>query len=374
VPLKWNNLGTPPLPEQLEVSIFGPGYGESIVIHIGSGRWVIVDSCIDTVSGRPAPIAYLNACGVDVANAVDVVVATHWHDDHIRGMAQVVNACRSAKFCSASTLQAPEFLATVLPYASRNKIAEGPGVRELFEIIHILENNKRPITRAIADRRIKVWSHGTLAHGQPVALWTLTPSDLQYAKFLTELTALMPGVGETKRRAVPQRPNHVSVVVWIEIGDLHVLLGADLENTTNPGIGWSAVISSTGRPTGRATVFKIPHHGSKNAHHDQVWRTMLVDKPFAVLTPNNRGRALPTEADVTRITGLTQTSYSTAKVSQRLRKRRDRAVEKTVRDMGVKLRSAEPEVGLVRLRQHNSAWTTELFNEACLLKEIYPSV
>jgi len=32
-------------PDELEVSVFGPGYGESLAIHLGLGSWIIIDSC-----------------------------------------------------------------------------------------------------------------------------------------------------------------------------------------------------------------------------------------------------------------------------------------------------------------------------------------
>ena len=36
-----------PATNEVEISLFGPGYGECIVIHVGENEWVIVDSCID---------------------------------------------------------------------------------------------------------------------------------------------------------------------------------------------------------------------------------------------------------------------------------------------------------------------------------------
>jgi len=44
---------TPPQPDELEISLFGPGYGESTLVHLGSGNWMIVDSCLDE-SGEKA--------------------------------------------------------------------------------------------------------------------------------------------------------------------------------------------------------------------------------------------------------------------------------------------------------------------------------
>ena len=32
-----------PQPDQVEISIFGPGYGECILIHCGNDEWIISD-------------------------------------------------------------------------------------------------------------------------------------------------------------------------------------------------------------------------------------------------------------------------------------------------------------------------------------------
>ena len=57
----------------IEVSLFGPGYGECVVLHLGAGEWVIVDSCLDHRTGQPATLVYLSSLGIDPAVAVKVV-------------------------------------------------------------------------------------------------------------------------------------------------------------------------------------------------------------------------------------------------------------------------------------------------------------
>ncbi|MFC1926027.1 MBL fold metallo-hydrolase, partial [Chloroflexota bacterium] len=93
-----NNDIHPPASDELEISIFGSGYGESILLHIGNNQWIIIDSCLDNRTGRPAALVYLNNIGLDVTNAVKVIVATHWHDDHIKGISAICRECRNAKF------------------------------------------------------------------------------------------------------------------------------------------------------------------------------------------------------------------------------------------------------------------------------------
>src|SRR5260370_41862626 len=40
--------------------------GECVVVHLGFGEWIVIDSCIDRSSREPIAIAYLNRLGVDL--------------------------------------------------------------------------------------------------------------------------------------------------------------------------------------------------------------------------------------------------------------------------------------------------------------------
>jgi glyoxylase-like metal-dependent hydrolase (beta-lactamase superfamily II) len=94
----------PPPPDIFEVSLFGPGKGESIVVHLGARRWIVVDSCRDQRSGEVAALKYLRGIGVDLAAEVLAVVATHAHDDHFAGIADIVEACSQAIIVTSQAL------------------------------------------------------------------------------------------------------------------------------------------------------------------------------------------------------------------------------------------------------------------------------
>lgn len=101
-------LTTKPESHQFEVSLFGPGVGESVVVHLGSNNWIIVDSC-KTAHHQAAALEYLDGLGVDLSNDVKAVVATHWHNDHVRGLDETFTRCSSAKFICSSALLTDEF-------------------------------------------------------------------------------------------------------------------------------------------------------------------------------------------------------------------------------------------------------------------------
>ena len=319
-------------------------------------------------------MTYLASIGQDVAKCVELIIATHWHDDHISGLAKAVEACRSAKFCCSAAMTGSEFLGMVAVYQSRPGTSFGPGVREIDATVKAMDD-RAPIKRALQNVPLLSFPAAQMAHGRPCVITALSPSDLQLQKSLDEIAGLIPGV-QTKRRAVPQNPNHLTVVTWVEVGDLRILLGGDLEETADPNTGWSVIVASTERPQGKAAIFKIPHHGSRNGHSDGVWADMLARNPFAILAPWNRSSRLPTTGDVERILNHTQEAYSTAPVRvTRSHMPRSPAVTRQLREMGVSLRKPEPATGAIRLRnagpQNWDRWAVDLRDEACHLSKVF---
>ena len=119
-----------PRPDEIEVSLLGPGYGESVVVHLGDGEWMVVDSCTGS-DGEPAALEYLNGIGVDPGSSVKMIVATHWHDDHTRGMSRIVEECTSARFCCAPALRDKDLLAVVEGLEGKTGFRMSSGVREI---------------------------------------------------------------------------------------------------------------------------------------------------------------------------------------------------------------------------------------------------
>ena len=358
---------TPPDDREVEFTLVGPGYGESIILHVGEGDWILVDSCVDSV-GMPAALGYLERLGVDPAQAVRLIVATHWHDDHIRGMAHLVGTCTRATFCCASSFGRREFLATVAALEGRHLTQTGSGVREIHRTFSTLASASQRaqvhsrLKYALADRR--------LFSRQDCEIWSLSPDSEEFTSFLREIGGLFPGEGETKTRVPSLSPNRLAIALWVRVGDVAVLLGADVEKR-----GWLRILEGTARPAGRASAVKVPHHGSANAHEHGMWQRMLDPKPVAVLTPwALGGRSLPSQADVRRILAHTPEAYATAKtptVKQSTR-RRDPMVTRTVRQFGIKTRRVARSPGTIRLRRSlaaGSEWRIETFGSACHLDD-----
>jgi hypothetical protein len=351
-----------PESDEIEVSLFGPGYGECVLVHIGNGRWVIVDSCL-TSDSEPTALAYLRSLGCNPSEAVSLIVATHWHDDHIRGMAELVEVCTNATFCCASALTREEFLAALGALENRPATPTGSGMRELYRVFSQLRERSTTCTYAFSHRRV------FNQHGCEV--WSLSPSDKAFDAFLQQIGSLLPRELEAKRWIPSLTPNEAAVVLLIALDDAAILLGADLERP-----GWLEILETYDPRHRRASIFKLPHHGSQDAHEYRVWSEMLSRDPIAALTPWRRGgRELPKETDVDRVLSFTHEAYVTASrdhlVSKSVR-RRSKAVEKTIRESGARIRSVAHSGGMIRLRKKSNPsadWNVDVFGPACRLED-----
>ena len=344
----------PPRIDEVEVTVLGPGFGESIVIHIGENDWVIVDSCIDSASGRPAALTYFDQIGVNAAAQVKFILATHWHDDHIGGLSELLNACPLADVGCGTALAKEEFLQVAWLF-NKNTIGVGPsGTSEIKKVFTILKRRGVRPRFAIADR--------VLFSSGDCKITALSPSDAEYSRFLAAIWSLVPRRGSTKFRCPELNPNDLSIAAWLNVGSVDVLLGADLEEHNVRGRGWTAVLASANRPRGSASAFKIAHHGSATGHHDGIWDQLLTPNPIGVLAPWNRGRKLPTKKDCARIIALTSEAYATSGRFTQKSKSRSSAVIRTLREAQITVQEAEPSTGFVQLRRTKSeqSWRTLL--------------
>jgi hypothetical protein len=358
-----------PDPHVAEISLFGPGLGEAIAIHAGCGDWILVDSCFDN-DGQPAALAYLRSTGVDPASVV-CVVATHWDDDHIGGLAQTLNACKQATFCCSSAVRTGEFLVLTETQGARAMMTQS-GFSEFSEVLSILKRRRvsgqRFPSPVLAIEGRPLWARSPADDSLSARLTALSPSDAGVILAQRALSELVPRSGQAKRRVRSPSPNRASVVLELQVGSIRALLGADLEKTADPTTGWVPILDGIHRPARCASAFKVPHHGSEDADEPRVWEELLDAQPFAILTPFTQGDiALPRPADRRRLVGRTH-AYTTS-AQPRRRRRYSAAVERTLRESGIVVYEADQPMGHVRLRQGEKGpgWTVELFGPASRL-------
>jgi beta-lactamase superfamily II metal-dependent hydrolase len=361
---------TPPNSDELEISIIGPGRGECVVVHLGDNEWCIVDSCIPRGHREPVAVEYLSSFGNGALSRVRLIVATHWHDDHIRGLASMLRRAPGAHFACSAALDTDNFFTLV--EAASSAIQGRSGVDEFASIFEFLVENapsgkaKKLAAPMFAIENRKLLNLAGRSRPFPATVTALSPSDGTVRLAFTDIAQWLPKTGEAQRRITNRSPNHTSVVLWIEAGARRALLGADLEHNGHPGEGWMAVLACHQDPRA-AALFKVPHHGSSNADCPDVWAKMLVENPVAVVTPFSSGNPLPKSSDLQRLGGRTKSLYCTAAGAGKPPSR-DALVEKAVRRVATERRVIEGQPGHVRVRWPLSGKTAnpsvELFNGA----------
>jgi len=350
---------TAPTADEVEYSVFGPGYGESILVHVTGGDWIIVDSCVSHVSKRAAALEYLARIGVDAGTAVKLVIATHWHDDHVRGLAEIVDACSSSRFVVSQALFAREFTTLVGRFGE-----VPPGITGIDEFRRILGRRRMDVLETLGYA-----SAGKLVWGKPGiegirrSVTSLSPHDAAITRGIENFAGLLSS-HDPRHRILPRGPNECSVVLSIEVGATKALLGADLEAD-----GWAALLEADCCPRDPASFFKVPHHGAESSHVDDVWTRLLVQGPVAVVTPFTRKR-LPSTNDVNRMCSRTDQAYITSNFLRANKRGLPSVVTKMIDTVTIPQSfRLQPRLGHVRLRCKADAsspqsWHVELSPEA----------
>lgn len=347
---------THPNIEDVEVILFGPGFGECILLHVGSRNWIIVDSCLNDEK-QPAGSKYLKSIGVNLAKEVVAVVATHWDNDHIAGMFETLERCESAKFVCSSVLRDAEFYAFLKVHDNLPTQSLGKAGTEIRKCLHLVKERNSAKQTVKAATNIQEWDKGALAHGERAQLVALSPSEKQYEEFLkwvtNSLNAEKDEEGQIKiarTRLVGHTRNDLSIASILTVGDFSILLGADVEERGDPELGWSAIVTARRERKPKSMVYKVPHHGSPGAHLDEVWSDLLADEPVAIVTPwRLGGNSLPGEADKARIKAHAGNAYITSDEPVGIKRKYSREVRKLIGFSGVEIAPVTFKCGAIKV-------------------------
>lgn len=368
-----NKLFTPPTPEQIEISIFGPGYGESILLHLGNNTWFIVDSCLPHGKKEPAPLEYLKNLKIDCSTAVKQIIATHWHSDHIKGLSTLVKECTSAEFVCSNALNSKEFKALLSCFGAES-FGKDLGLAEFKKVLKILSKRRKDGalngTPVLAIKKRDLWPENLAKSSLPkCSISALTPSDSAVLAAKLDFSKLIPELKLPRGYLMTSTPNRSAIVLWVSIRDFEILLGSDLEEEGTSE--WTGIIKSRQEGENKADFFKIPHHGSSTAHKTEIWSNLLKKEHLSVLTPWALGnKYLPTLDDIKRICSLSQNSLITAIPNKIKKIKREQIVEKEHKATTRNSRIKDSSYGHVRVRINpDFSKKIEFFGEACELKQ-----
>lgn len=350
------DFGDAPESDEAEVTVFGPGFGEAIAVHLGAGSWILVDSCLDATKKSPAALTYLSSINVPFNN-VKAIIASHWHDDHVRGLAKVVEACPAAEVFIPAVFTDDEALAFLVAYSGSAAPRLARGAAELYKVIGM---------RDVVPAQLRTAVFEQASNGHQVRVSALSPTSQAFQQSVAHFMKYMPQAAGAPITHAPQlKPNLEAVVLHIDLGHDSILLGSDLEEHSN--LGWSAVVADNwcgARP--KAGIYKVAHHGSRTGHYDLIWTKLLKPKPKSTMTPFHHGKhRLPNVDDVTRIKELSGGAYISSGASRKP-DLGSREVLNRLEDICKNLSKVNAGFGAIRLRKKpaETEWRVQLFGEA----------
>lgn len=271
-------------PKYLTVHVLGAGKGESIVLQLPDGGFGVVDCCarsLDDPTSNPT-VALLNEIG---GSELEFLCLTHPHDDHFRGMSQILDRFPTRCFWYFGAQSAAQF-EQLVNYVRFEALQEatpeaGDWGREFPRIWSLVEARRKAKTIMLKASRPGTPLYpvpiDTLAHFQIVGL---APSENQAASYVSGFKDCFDREGRFHARLPRDYHNRISVALRIKYGQTRVILGGDVERP-----GWLDVLQEVQFADLAAHLVKVPHHGSENGYCENLWSHFSASgKPDAVVT------------------------------------------------------------------------------------------
>lgn len=349
-----------------EITLIGTGgYGESSVVHLGNQQWIVFDSCINPTSKKTLPLEYLEEIGVDVKNNVKLIICSHWHDDHIRGLSQIVRKCESADLSFSKITDRTKFLQLIQrDYQKLKFSATNSSTYEFGKCLEIINQRGAKFITAYMDRTLLTVNADSFLS----QVFSLSPSDQVISDFDTEISDLITEFGASNRKIIINSPNAKSVSLFLKLGSHRAILGSDLEVSSDSRKGWLNIIEESQVIDNKSTLFKIPHHGSENGYHDRIWNELLDKNPVAKITPYNLKTKLPSEKMLSKYLSLSDKLYITSDLNSNKPKKRSKSIEKMVNKFNPSIVEVKYKKGFIRCRinliDKQSNWFVDTFGSA----------
>lgn len=314
---------------------------------------MVVDSCRHPISKTSVALDFLRARGVNLSTQVKLIVLTHWHDDHIAGARELVNACDSATVVFSQAMTSSEFAELVNLYGDTSGLP-APKKRSLVEFRGIVEILKDRKAKGLPRYLVLGKADTVLFKSDECEVHCLSPSDDAVVKATAEFAKMVPKYMRQRVVLHAKHPNHNSVALWVNWVrpvQLDLLLGADLEMTADKNMGWDGVLKTVAIKGRKASVVKVPHHGSITGHSPDLWANHVIEKSTGIVTTFNRGKSpLPTTADVARLKALCATLISTT-LPKSAPPKREPTVERTLKEVVTFRATVHENYGQISIRQ-----------------------
>ena len=352
-----------PKNSEVEVTLIGTGggYGESVVLKIGLDTWIIVDSCINPNTREPLALEYLIKIKADLSK-VALVICTHWHNDHIKGLSKILVKCPNSEFCFSAVNDLDKFLLLCeLDYA---KTLQGTksSTGEFAKCLQIINERGSYYVKAQSNLLIKSLDLKDIRF----EIFALSPSPKVVKDFDGEISQLITEFGTRNTAIIHKSPNNKSVVLLLKFNENRVLLGADLEIGQSEHEGWRHIVKySDAKDKHKSSLYKISHHGSQNGYISEIFDILVNDGSVLKLTPY-KSSGLPTPEMLEVYSKHSEHIFLTSPtVVSKKAKKRDKSIEKIINRTVISISEVKFTHGVVRSRMDyisgENTWSTEVF-------------
>lgn len=310
--------------DEFEITTIGAGHqsGESVVLHLENGQWVIIDSCMS--EEEVLPLYYLKEIGVPFENVI-YVICTHWHEDHVKGLPQILEKCPNATFYMPDVGNNRIFLEFVLkrlklPSTSKSR------VWKIFKDCYKILNQRK------IKQKPKYIQHETLVYrNSNIELLCLSPSSTMKQKF-EEILLVANSDIETKEAEKNLDDNMCSLSFSLKFHDKRIIIGGDLECnrkekedccecikhcSEKSEKGWCNILEEIELFSNHKNYeyIQIPHHSSKNGFCPRIWDEFCKrDEMICTSTifSNNNKINLPTKEMLEAYMNLSNSYFITS--------------------------------------------------------------
>lgn len=337
--------------DHLEITVFGPGYGESIVLHIPTIGWGIIDSC-EFKSGTKSvnlPLEYLNGILSPDFPELAFVILTHPHEDHYKGLDTIIKSYpgKIKRICWYSG----DGVRELKQYICQQKVAGREVLPGFAEVIKTMQD---AVKTGAQIRRLSELT--SVAESPCASLIALSPSASNIKMYVQKLFKAIPQAGKPVLPMNNNEHNLISVALFLKYGNVQAILGSDLETKNDKSGGWNAIIYNDDIPDLWATFVKVPHHGSMTGYSDEAWEEHCKNnKPIAAITPFVQGNIyLPDENLVKLLKNKVEKLYLTSfpKLQSNINKYYKKDVERNIRSRtrDFKIIEYPDKAGFIRFR------------------------
>ncbi len=294
----------------LKIYVFGSIEGESIVLHLPNGKWGVVDSFAPSLKDPSTNPAFGLLRQKNVTE-LEFLCLTHPHDDHFRGMSQLLKGFSVKQFWTFIgpdpqdiSLLKSYFLAEA-QQADRTVFKES--AEELASVFDLVEQAGIDRQTVISRRAMYPVPRNSVFN---VEIWGLAPTDDRariYKKSLMNSLFKNPAKVEAMPHA---KHNTISIGLRIRFGQAKVLLGGDVEKEA-----WNSVLREHPQEDLVSHFVKISHHGSTTGYCPELWTVLSNQgscRPIAALTPYKRFK-LPDPAALEHIQDHVRSIHSASR-------------------------------------------------------------